>query len=279
MTNQAIRNRKSNRNLTVLKLGGAFLDELQRSDALGSFWEHVKSLQKDRTVVIVHGGGDQSTRLAHQLGHSPRVVQGRRITSNLDLQILQWAVRGEVSTGLVASASKSAVSAVGLSGADAEMVQVSKRPIWNIGGEEIEFGHVGDVEFVQSRLLKVLINTGFVPIVAPLGIDSFGNIYNVNADTVALEVSCALGASELVFLTISGGVLKDTLLTECDSSLSREGIEAGWINAGMRVKVDVGFAALERGVERVRIAGMDTVSDPAGGTLLVDSHCNIPVNA
>jgi acetylglutamate kinase len=241
----------------VVKMGGALLAD---EGALGAFVEGVGRMQAARPVVVVHGGGAQATALAGRLGHTPTVVQGRRVTTDLDLDIAQWALRGKLNTQLVAALQHGGgLRAVGLSGADAGLVRVTRRPPWTLDGETVDFGWVGDVEGVAAGVLTCLADGGFVPVVAPLGIDDAGQVYNVNADTVARAVAVALGAAALVLVTPTGGVRRSaddpaSHLATLDADAFAAGVEAGWIAGGMRVKLRAAFDALAGGVEAAYVA-------------------------
>jgi len=255
----------------VIKIGGALLDE---PDGLVTFWSHVRHLHERTPVVIVHGGGKQATEVARRLGHEPRIVHGRRVTTDLDLEIVQWTLRGSVNVGLVAQAARHGLPAVGLSGADGGLLHVHKRPPWQVDGETVDFGWVGDVERAEVRVLESLLRDGFIPIVASLGIDTDGRLYNVNADTVAQAVAAALGAAQLFLVTEAGGVRQDangqgTLLARCDQATYEAGLEAGWITGGMRVKLHVAFEALQVGIPEVFILAPDDLLARTSATRVV----------
>jgi len=251
---------------TVIKLGGALLTQ-----PLDTFWSAIAELQASSEVILVHGGGPQTTALARKLGHEPVIIQGRRVTSDMDLDILNWVIRGELNVSLVAAAHQHGVRAVGLSGADGGILQVTKRPPWTIEGETIDFGHVGDVESVDATTILALFQGGAVPVICPPGIDSDGNLYNVNADTTALEIAVAVGASDLLLLTDTGAVLDEAgeRVRRMDAHAATDGVSNGWIQGGMKVKTDVGFEALQRGVSNVWIAGLDSVVHRSSATRLI----------
>lgn len=243
--------------LTVVKVSGTLLDE---PDALAELWPSLQALWAEAPVVLVHGGGTQMNTLAHRLGHTPKRVQGRRITTDLDLKIAQWAMRGTLNTQLVSQAQQHDLTAVGVSGADAGLVQVSKRPPWTINGTSVDFGWVGDVEHVDPSLLEGLLAQSLVPVVAPLGIDDEGQVYNVNADTVACALAGALAAKQLLYVTGAGAVRRDaedpaSRLDTCDPATVEEGVADGWIEGGMRVKVETALDALDGPVGEVYICG------------------------
>ena len=124
----------------------------------------------------------------------------------LDLDIIQWTLRGQLNLQLVRTAQMAGLAAVGLSGADAGLVQVEKRPPWMIDGEEIDFGWVGDIINVAPNVVVALLDAGFLPVIATLGIDANYQTYNVNADTVARAIAEAVKASRFILVTESGGV-------------------------------------------------------------------------
>ena len=256
---------------TVIKIGGALvaLDE-----ALDDLWSAVAAMLHDRRVVVVHGGGPAATDLARRLGYEPRMVHGRRVTGDEDLRVVQWTMRGELNSRIVARARRAGVQAVGLSGADGALLTVEKRPPWLVDGEEVDFGWVGDVRRVDVRIMDLLASAGFVPVIAPLGIDEGGQLYNVNADTVSCALASALAADEYLLVTDSGGLRRaadnDRSHVEvCSRALYEQGIDDGWIQGGMRVKMKVAFEALDAGVNHVRILSPADLLLRAGGTRVV----------
>ncbi len=258
----------------VIKLGGALLTDPALLEPL---WRDVARLRETTPVVLVHGGGPQATAMARRLGHEPRIVHGRRVTSDLDLDIIQWTLRGKLNTQLVAQAARFDVPAVGVSGADGGLVQVVRRPPWHVDGEEVDFGWVGDVEYVKADVLATLLRSGYVPVVAPLGIDVEGQVYNVNADTVAQAIAQALRAAAFFLVTEAGGVRRDpyapeSFLPHCDAATFEEGTASGWIAGGMRVKLKVAFDALRAGVPEVFILAPHHLFDRERATRIVLSH-------
>ena len=255
----------------VVKVSGTLLDD---AAAMEAFWQAVATLQASTPVVVVHGGGKQATAMARRLDHEPRVVNGRRVTSALDLDIVQWALRGKLNTQLVAEAAQHGLTAVGLSGVDGGTVQVAKRPPWTVDGEAVDFGWVGDVQAADPDLLCTLLAQGLVPVVAPLGIDTDGQVYNVNADTIARTLADALSAAELLLVTATGGVRRHpqkaaSQIAVCDETLFAEGKQVGWIRNGMQVKLNVAFEALRAGVGEVVICAPDDLIARSHATRVV----------
>ncbi len=250
----------------VVKLGGAVLDD---AEAVAAVWAGVAALRVP--AVVVHGGGPQATALARRLGHEPRVVAGRRVTTDLDLDVALWTLRGALNARLVAAAGEAGVRAVGISGADGGLVRVTRRPPRDVDGETVDFGHVGDVEAVDPTLALVLQAAGFVPVVASVCADAAGALYNVNADTVAAELAAALGASRLDLVTEAGGVRRDpdepgSRLRQLSAAEAEAGVADGWIGGGMRPKLETALLALGRGVPAVRVCGPADVARPGAGT-------------
>ncbi len=264
-------------NTVVIKLGGAIATRELTSSAL---WPQVSELQKQAHVVIVHGGGPQATEVAKRLGHSPNFVRGRRVTSELDLRIVAWTLRGEINATLAADASAAGLRAVGVSGADGVLIRVHRRPQWVVDGEPVDFGRVGDIEKVDVTLLTTLLEAGFLPIVASLSADAAGTLFNVNADTVACSVAAALKATELHFVTDTGGLRRhaedgSSLVARCTRADFEEGLDAGWITGGMGVKMKVGFDALNAQVSTVYIIGVHDLIERSSATQLLNEspHC------
>ncbi len=239
----------------VVKLGGSLL---QHEQTLAAFWPQLVRLQRAQPVVLVHGGGPQTSALARRLGREPEKVEGRRITGDDDLQALLWAVRGELSTRLVAAARCQGLQAVGLSGVDGGLIEVDRRPPWTVNGRVVDFGHVGDIRHVDPTLVQHLLARGMLPVIAPLGVDAEGQVYNVNADTVARALAEALQAEALLFVTETGGVQRSpgpeaAALSTCSAETAATGASEGWICGGMKVKVDMALEALSAGVGEVCI--------------------------
>ena len=256
------------RPLTLVKIGGALVaDPATRA----VFWRGVATLLTEGPVVVVHGGGPQSTALARRLGHEPRVVAGRRVTTDLDLDVAKWTLRGSASAELVASAVAEGVPAVGIAGLDGGLVRVVRRPPRDVDGETVDFGHVGDVWAVEPHLARLLLGDGFVPVVSPLCADAAGNVLNVNADTVAAALARALGADRFRLVTDTGGVRRDPAdpashLAALDRAGYDAGVADGWISGGMRPKLDVAFEALAAGIPDVVILAPADLTAPARGT-------------
>ena len=252
----------------VVKLGGAVLAD---ADAVAAVWAGVRSM--GARAVVVHGGGPQQTDLARRLGHEPRVVAGRRVTGDLDLDVALWTLRGALNARLVGAGIAAGLRAVGISGADGGLVTVRRRPPREIDGALVDFGHVGDVDGVDPALVEALWAAGFTPVVASVCADGAGALYNVNADTVAAALAGALGAS-LDLVTEAGGVRRhaadpSSTLRQLSGAEADRGVREGWIAGGMRPKLETARAALDGGASRVRVCGPGDLGDPEAGTTVV----------
>jgi acetylglutamate kinase len=237
-------------------------------------------------VVLVHGGGPQTTALAARLGVESRMVDGRRVTTPELLDVAVMTLNGTVNTALVSAMRAAGLPAVGLSGLDAGLVKAVARPPTRqvVDGREqvLDWGRVGDVSAVDAGALGRLLDAGFLPVLSSLCADDAGSVLNVNADTVAAAVAVAVGARKLVFLTDTPGLLADrndpgSLVSYVDV----KGLEAmrlsGAVDAGMLPKVRAVLAALEGGVPRVHLVGhraqaallVEVFTNEGAGTLVV----------
>jgi acetylglutamate kinase len=245
----------------VVKLGGDVLKDAEVLDQVAAQIALLSSLSI--RLVVVHGGGPQASALSRRLGQEPLMVAGRRVTDDAALEVAKMVYAGALSTDLVAALREHRVQAVGLSGVDADLITAHRRPpvaVVDDAGEtrQVDFGHVGDVDRVDPRIITTLVESRFVPVVASLAGDDEGNVYNVNADTVAESLAVALRAQKLIFLTGAPGVLRDrndpsTLVTFADPDDLAGLMASGALAGGMRPKVEACIRAATGGVERTHI--------------------------
>jgi acetylglutamate kinase len=244
----------------VIKLGG----EVVQSPYMAAIAADVAEMRAAGTpVVIVHGGGPQATDLQKRLGQTPKIVGGRRITDEETLEVIKMTVAGKVNVDLCAALIAGGAKPVGLHGASACTVLATRRPPTLVSGggpEPIDFGYVGDVLGVNDALIGLLVNDGFVPVIACLGADEKGGVYNINADAVANQVAIRLDARALVLVTDVPGVMRD--LHDPSSRIGRltladgkRAIEEGVVTKGMIPKLEESFAAIAQGVRAVHIVG------------------------
>lgn len=244
----------------VIKAGGGALEREATARALV---EQIEVLhQVGIRVVLVHGGGAQSTDLARALGGEARFVEGRRVTDAKALEVAAMVLNGAVNTRLLAVCRSQGVPAVGLSGVDSGLIRARRRPPVRVGDELVDYGFVGDVAAVEPRVLTDLMDAGYVPVVSPLSAAEDGTVLNINADTIAAALAVALGAEKLLFLTGAPGILErpddpGSLVSYTDlAGLRRLRAEGGLVD-GMLPKTSAIEAAVQGGVRRVHILSHD----------------------
>lgn len=209
--------------------------------------------------VLIHGGGRKATKIAAALGIESQMVNGRRITDAQMLEVVTMVYGGLVNKNLVALLQARGINAIGLTGADMDVIHSHKRPI----KDGVDFGFVGDVERVDGNALRTLIESGLTPVMAPLTHDGQGNVLNTNADTIASEVAKALATCYDVSLTFSfekKGVLsnpddENSVIPIITRASFKRLLDEGIISGGMIPKMENAFAAIDAGVKEVIING------------------------
>jgi acetylglutamate kinase len=214
-------------------------------------------------VVVIHGGGPQMNAVSRKLGIEPVIVAGRRVTDDLTVEVAKMVFGGSVNLEVLSALRRHGVRAVGLSGVDADLLTAARRPKVTVTDDdgrtrEVDYGHVGDIESVDGRILNTLLDQRVVPVVASLAGDRDGHVYNVNADTVAERIAIALKAQKLIFLTGVPGVLRDrndpaSLVAFADPDDLAQLMAEGALSGGMRPKVEACIRAATGGVERTHI--------------------------
>ncbi|MEJ2602444.1 MAG: acetylglutamate kinase [Gammaproteobacteria bacterium] len=265
----------------VLKAGGDVFADPQTTRAL---MEQVGILyQVGIRVVLVHGGGPQSTELARALGFDPKFVAGRRVTDADSLNVAAMVLNGQINTRILAACRDLQIPAVGISGVDAGLIRAHRRPPVQEGEESIDYGFVGDIDGVDAEILAKQLDNGLMPVVSPLSADADGTLLNINADTVAAAIAAALNAEKLILATGAPGILADpsdpgSLI----SYLDRKGLEklraGGSLADGMLPKAAAIGAALEQGVQRVHVIShkvedsllLEVFTNEGTGTLVVN---------
>jgi acetylglutamate kinase len=244
----------------VLKAGGGALEREATARALV---EQVEVLhQVGIRVVLVHGGGTQSTELAKALGAEARFVEGRRVTDAKALEVASLVLNGSVNTRLLSVCRSVGLPAVGVSGVDGGLIQARKRPPVRVGEELVDYGFVGDILGVDPDVLVKLMDAGYVPVVSPLSASDDGTLLNINADTVASALAVALKAEKLLFMTGAPGILErptdaGSLVSYTDIAGLRRLRDEGGLVAGMLPKTSAIEAAIQGGVRRVHILSHD----------------------
>lgn len=212
-------------------------------------------------VVMVHGGGPQLTELSDALGVSTRMVQGRRITDAKSIDVTAMVLNGLINTRILAMCRDLNIDAVGISGVDAGLVRAHKRPPVKLDdgtGEVVDFGFVGDIDGVDTTVIRKLLDNGLMPVVSPLSADENGVLLNINADTVAAAVGAALDSEKLILCTGAPGILEKvddpgSLISYTDLRGLKRLREEGRIVDGMLPKAKAIETAIRGGVRRVHV--------------------------
>lgn len=252
--------------VTIVKVGGAIVEDNEQLAQLLTDFAAIPGKK-----VLVHGGGRRATKVAAALGIESKMENGRRITDAQMLEVVTMVYGGLVNKNLVAKLQAKGVNALGLTGADMDVIHSHKRPV----KDGVDFGYVGDVERANGKMLQTLIQEGITPVMAPLTHDGNGNILNTNADTIASETAKALAPYYDVTLIYSfekKGVLSNP---DDDNSvipvITRSDFEKyqadGTIGGGMIPKIENALAAVDAGVKEVIIT-LATAIDGKQGTVI-----------
>jgi acetylglutamate kinase len=266
----------------VLKAGGEIFVDAAQTSAL---MEQVGILhQVGIRVVLVHGGGPQSTELATALGLDTTFVEGRRVTDGASLDVATMVLNGQINTRVLAACRDIGIPAVGISGVDAGLIRAHRRPPVERPGEApLDYGFVGDIEAVEADVLRKQLDNGLMPVVSPLSCDEKGTLLNINADTVAAAIAAELDAEKLILLTGAAGVLEDvddprSLISYIDRAALDRLREDGKLADGMLPKAAAIDAALANGVSRVHVISwkvpdsllLEVFTNEGTGTLIVN---------
>lgn len=252
--------------LTIVKVGGKIVEE---PETLAALLRDFSSI--DGYKMLVHGGGRSATKVAAQLGIETTMVDGRRVTDTEMLNVVTMVYGGLVNKNIVAGLQSNGINALGMTGADMNIIRSEKRPV-----KTVDYGWVGDVKEVNGAALASLIKSGVVPVIAPLTHDKSGHMLNTNADTMAGE--CAKGLAEifdvhLVFCFEKAGVLRDenddnSVVTEIVRATYAQLLEDGIVSGGMIPKLDNAFEAISSGVSEVIITKASALNDLSLGSHL-----------
>lgn len=252
--------------LTIIKVGGKVVEEPESLSALLDQFKKISGYK-----LLVHGGGRTATAISEKLGIVTQMVDGRRITDAETLEVVTMVYGGLVNKRIVAALQARGMNAVGLTGADLNLIKAHKRPV-----NEINYGFVGDVDDVNVSELRLLIEENVVPVVAPLTHDANGQLLNTNADTIAAELATELSNFYKVFLFFcfeKRGVLlnpddESTLIYDLSLPQFNEYKAEGVINAGMIPKLENGFRAKMKGVQEILITNPENISTGRGTRLV-----------
>jgi acetylglutamate kinase len=213
-------------------------------------------------LCVVHGGGKQLSDLAKIMGVEQTIIEGRRVTDDATLEMAKMVFAGKINTDILSALRHRGVEAVGLSGVDGNIVHAERRPPKEIMNREtgekehVDFGNVGDILEINARLLTVLLDQGYLPVISSLGADAAGTVFNINADTIASEIAIQLQAEKLVLLSDVDGIYlgePDTKLSRLTVDEAEDLIRQGSATAGMIPKLQSIVELLRRGVKSAHI--------------------------
>lgn len=244
--------------LFVVKIGGNVIDT---PDALHAFLKDFAMVKGYK--ILIHGGGKIATKIGDQLGIESKYINGRRITDDDTIDIVTMVYGGLVNKKIVAQLQALQTNAIGLTGADANMIPATKRPLKIINGESVDFGWVGDIDpsKFEEQNLKLLIEAGFTPVFAPLTHDGQGHILNTNADTIASTLAVGLSSSydvRLIYCFEKKGVLEDvnnedSVIRNINKEKYQQLLAENKLFEGILPKIDNAFDAINAGVKEVLI--------------------------
>lgn len=249
--------------LKVIKIGGKIVES---EHELATFVKRFADIEGPK--ILIHGGGVIATRIGMKLGIEAKLKEGRRITDRKSLDVMTMVYGGLINKQLVAKLQAAGCNAVGLSGADLNIIKARKR-----APHPVDYGWVGDIEEVNDVVLEELLKKGITPVLAPLTHDGKGHLLNTNADAIASFVAGAMSArwsSRLVLCFNQPGVMnKGKVISELNFLLYRHLRETGIVTDGMIPKLDLGFQAIRSGVQSVRITAFHSVHEESKGTVLI----------
>ncbi|HVO46190.1 MAG TPA: acetylglutamate kinase [Steroidobacteraceae bacterium] len=264
----------------VVKAGGGVFGEIEATRVL---IEQIAILHYFGVrVVMVHGGGPQLTELSEALGVPTRMVEGRRVTDQKSIDVTAMVLNGLINTRILGICRDLNIDAVGISGVDAGLVRAHKRAPMQIAGETVDFGFVGDIDGIDTTVIRKLLDNGLMPVISPLSADETGTLLNINADTVAAAIGAALGAEKLILCTGAPGILErlddpGSLISYTDLRGLKRLREEGRIVDGMLPKAKAIESAIRGGVRRVHVVSYKATEGILGevftnegtGTLIV----------
>ena len=272
-------------NIFVVKLSGKVTENHEQLNSLAE--EITLCNQVGIRIAVIHGGGKQLTAIAERLGITQRIINGRRVTDAETLEVAKMVFAGQINTDILSALRRTGAETVGLSGLDGNIIHARRREIQNVLNQEtgqvemVDFGHVGDIVEINVRLIQLLLDNGYVPVISSLGADEQGNVYNINADTIAAEIAVHLQAEKLILLTDVDGILLDR--NDPQSRISRLSVEEAEslvknkvVSAGMLPKIAAITHLIRRGVRSAHIINgskrnallYEVFTDEGAGTMI-----------
>lgn len=265
--------------IVVVKLGGSMMED---DDMLQKVLDDITLMKYvGIKVVIIHGGGKQITGQMQEKNIDVKFVDGLRVTSSESIKVVQMVLLGIMNTKIVSMLNRHGSSAVGICGNDGNFIFCSKK-YYQKGGKKIDLGFVGEIENIDSGFVFNILNNGHIPVIASLGTDMKGNIYNINADTCASEIAVALSAEKMILLTDVDGIIdkagsRQRLVSRLDTESCMEMIDNAKIGQGMIPKVKACIDSLIGGVSRTHILNgtkihsllIEIFTDKGIGTMII----------
>lgn len=269
----------------VVKLSGKITENQEQLNSLAE--EITLCQQVGIHIAVIHGGGKQLTSIAERMGISQRIINGRRVTDAETLEVAKMVFAGQINTDILSALRRSGAETVGLSGIDGNIIHARRREIKKVLNQEtgqvetIDYGHVGDIIDINVRLLSLLLDNDYIPVLASLGADDQGNVYNINADTIAAEISVHLQAEKLILMTDVDGILRDR--DDPASRISRLTVEEAErlvndqiVSSGMLPKIAAIAHLIRRGVRSAHIINgskrnallREVFTDEGAGTMI-----------
>lgn len=251
--------------LFIIKIGGNIIDDESK---LASFLKDFASISGNK--ILVHGGGKLATKVAEGMNIQQQMVDGRRITDAETLKVVTMVYAGAINKNIVAQLQANGCNAIGLSGADANLIKANKRPLVN----NIDYGFVGDVVSINTPFIQILLQQNITPVIAPITHNTQGNLLNTNADTIAQELAQALSClykTSLIYSFEKEGVLENmeddnSVIKEINTTLYTALKKDKKIHSGMIPKLDNAFTAIEKGVNKVVIGNAEKINALINGT-------------
>jgi acetylglutamate kinase len=269
----------------VVKLSGKITENQEELNSLAE--EITLCQQVGIRVAVVHGGGKQLTTIAERLGISQRIVNGRRVTDAETLEVAKMVFAGQINTDILSALMRAGAETVGMSGVDGNTIKARRRDIQQTLNmetgevETIDYGHVGDIVQINVRLVELLIDNGYIPVVSSLGADEQGNVFNINADTIAAEIAVHLGAEKLILLTDVDGILLDkgdpaSRISRLTVDEAEQLVRDRKVSAGMLPKIASIASLVRRGVRSAHIINgskrnallYEVFTDEGAGTMI-----------
>lgn len=270
----------------VVKFSGKVTEDAEN---LASLAEELALLhQVGIRICVVHGGGKQLGELAEKLGVDQTVIEGRRVTDDKTLDLAKMIFSGKINTEILASLRQRGIHPVGLSGIDGGVVTAVRRPPKDVLNKKtgetqtVDFGHVGDIVEIDTRLINLLLEQGYLPVISSLGASETGEIYNINADTIASEIAAEMGAEKLILLSDVNGIYLDakdenTKLSRLTVSDAEHLITSGRATGGMIPKLQNLISLLKRGLHSAHVISgskrnallSEVFTDEGTGTMVV----------